>query len=383
MVVDDSAVIRGFIKRYLMDDPMIDVVATASDGLMALTLMKSQDIEAIVLDIEMPRMDGLTALPKLIEMNPDVAIVMASTLTLKSAEVSLTALQKGAVDYVPKPESARNMHASNEFRTELLSKVKAWATRRRKKRGVPLPSGIGAESRSGITKPAKPAGNAAAEPDRAPVKKRSPVIISSDAIKFKPLKIVKPKILAIASSTGGPQALLKFFTEFKQRPKVPIVITQHMPAHFTAILAQHINQHTGWDASEAADGMVLESGKVYVAPGDYHLTFEKDGQKIICRLDQNPPENFCRPSADPMFRSLGKLFSDKVLCVILTGMGYDGLEGARDLSAMGANVMAQDEATSVVWGMPGAVASAGICAKVLPLSELGDVTFQQQSGGAF
>ena len=179
-------------------------------------------------------------------------------------------------------------------------------------------------------------------------------------------------ILAIGSSTGGPQALFKVLTSIHGTVRQPIVITQHMPATFTTILAEHISRISGYPAAEGIDGEVIESGRVYVAPGDFHMMIEGSvgsGRKL--RLDKSPPENFCRPSVDPMLRSVVRAYGRRVLCVILTGMGQDGLIGSRAVVDAGGTVIAQDEASSVVWGMPGAVAQAGLCSAILPLDQIG------------
>jgi len=404
MVVDDSAVIRGFICRYLQEDPDIEVVTTASNGVNALAQLDKHDVEVVVLDIEMPVMDGMTALPQLIDKKPDLAVVMASTLTLKNATVSLEALQKGARDYVPKPESTRDINASIDFRREIVEKVKAWAGRRRVKRREALPgadtsasqqklagsgrvtaisarpraerpvaAGFVQARRPSVARPGMTApGNAAN--DQADSNNQTGYVLRKSTTRF------KPSILAVGSSTGGPQALITFFSGFKSRPKVPIVITQHMPAHFTKILGQHLSTATGWAAEEAAEGTVLQPGQIYIAPGDYHLLFKERDGAIVCHIDQGMQENFCRPAVDPMYRSLINIYKDRVLAVILTGMGHDGLKGARELVRLGGDVLAQDEKTSVVWGMPGAVATAGLCTEVLPIDQLGAATERRLQG---
>ena len=411
MVVDDSAIIRGFLCRYLSEDPDIEVVTTANNGQIALQQLSSNDIEVVVLDIEMPVMDGMTALPKMIELVPDVRVVMASTLTRKNAEISLRAMQMGAVDYVPKPETARSVNANIDFRRELVDKVKAWASRRRKKRGELMPKSLqdgslvgsttakvarARPAAPGFTRPSRPSApgfvapgaRPAVKPPVASARQSSKVddevptgVPRSENIKLRTGSFRKPKVLAIGSSTGGPQALMAFFKGFKRKPDVPILITQHMPATFTAILADHLGQATGWSSQEARDGMVLAPGQIYVAPGGKHMeVMDDEGQKKV-RLTEEPPENFCRPAVDPLFRSVTKIYGENVLGVILTGMGHDGLKGARELTRAGGTVLAQDEASSVVWGMPGAVSTAGLCTEVLPINELGEATAKRMQGG--
>ncbi len=401
MVVDDSAIIRGFLCRYLSEDPQIEVVTTANNGAVALRQLDTFDIEAVVLDIEMPEMDGMTALPLMIKKIPDLKVVMASTLTRKNAEISLRAMQMGAMDYVPKPETARSVNANIDFRRELVEKVKAWASTRRKKRGEALPDS--SDAQAGAASKAAPAGFArpAARPaaagfvTTAPRATRPTAVVSSKRdvepapfgttsdkkINLIPGSNRRPRILVVGSSTGGPQALMKFFGGFKKQPEVPILITQHMPATFTAILADHLGQATKWPSQEAKEGMPLVAGNIYVAPGGKHLeAVERDGA-LVARLTDDPPENFCKPAVDPLFRSATKIFGERTLAVVLTGMGHDGLKGARDLTRAGGTVLAQDEASSVVWGMPGAVATAGLCTQVLPLDQLGEATERRLQGG--
>lgn len=406
MVVDDSAIIRGFLCRYLSEDPDIEVVTTANNGVVALRQLESYDIEVVVLDIEMPEMDGLTALPRMIEQKPDLQVVMASTLTRKNAEISLRSLQMGAVDYVPKPETARSVNANIDFRRELVDKVKAWAGRRRKKRGETMPGAgdDGAASPGGVTaaglgartasaggfvtarRPvARPVTVVSARPAAPAAARVDPLLpmgaMSGKEIKLRQGSFRRPKVLAVGSSTGGPQALMKFFKSFGRQPQVPILITQHMPATFTAILADHLQQSTGWPSQEGRDGMLLEAGKIYVAPGGRHMEVADDEGVKRIRLTDEPPENFCRPAVDPLFRSLATAYGENVLAVVLTGMGHDGLKGARELTRVGATVLAQDEASSVVWGMPGAVATAGLCTEVLPVDQLGETTSKRLQGG--
>ena len=351
MVVDDSAVIRGLLTRSLESDPDLAVVASVGDGQQALNALQRHDIEIVILDIEMPVMDGLTALPKIIAAKPGIPVVMASTLTRRGATVSLKALSLGAADCVTKPGSSALTTAA-EFKRELIGKVKGLAQARRQSRGEPMPM----PARRGGTCPTQASAAAA----------------RTGEIRLRPMPAGDraPEVVAIGSSTGGPQALfqlLKSLGAIKQ----PILITQHMPATFTTILAEHIARLTGLRAAEATDGEPVAASRVYIAPGDYHMTVEGQGKERHLRLSKDPPENFCRPSVDPMLRSLALAYGTRVLCAILTGMGSDGLKGGQALVAAGSAVVAQDEKTSIVWGMPGAVATAGLCSAVLPIDELG------------
>jgi two-component system chemotaxis response regulator CheB len=347
-VVDDTHVIRGLLSRSLDSDPGIKVVATASNGKSAIEEVKRTEVDVVVLDIEMPIMDGMTALPELLAARPGIQVIMASTLTLKGASISMKALSKGAADYVPKPTSTGEINSAEEFKRELTSKVKSWGAVARRRRGS--------------------AARAATEPAVGSAARRFPV----GPVKLREAPtLFRPECIAIGSSTGGPQALFKVFQMMGKVTNLPVFVTQHMPATFTTILAEHLGQASGMPAAEAKDGEPVTAGRIYVAPGDFHMTVQVDGTRKVMRLDKNPPENFCRPAVDPMLRSLAKAYSGKVLTVILTGMGQDGLRGGQELSAAGGVIAAQDEATSVVWGMPGAVANAGLCSAVLPLSDIG------------
>lgn len=352
MVVDDSAVIRGLLTRALESDPTIKVVTTVGNGQLAIDALSraGSDIEVAVLDIEMPVMDGITALPKMLQAKPGLAVIMASTLTLKGASVSMKAMSLGASDYVPKPTTTGAISAATDFKTELVEKVKSWGAAGRRKRGVAAPSP-----------------NAVAAAPEAPKR-----LYGSQPIQLRQMPpILKPECLAIGSSTGGPQALFKVFQAVGKISHLPVFVTQHMPATFTTILAEHLGQASGMPAAEAKDGEPIVPGRIYVAPGDFHMIVEGNAAQRVVRLNKNPPENFCRPAVDPMLRSIAKLYGNKTLFVMLTGMGQDGLKGAAELTNAGGTVIAQDEQSSVVWGMPGAVATAGLCSAVMPLTEIG------------
>jgi two-component system chemotaxis response regulator CheB len=335
MIVDDSATIRGFLSRWVTSDPALAVVATANNGRVAIDQVKAADPDVIILDIEMPEMDGITALPHLLKASPHSKIIMASALTRRNAEVSLKALSLGATDYVPKPTSLGTGDAGETFRRELCEKIVAVARPRRRVLGARL---------------------AAVTPRvMGPIKLRS-------------ASMVPPQIVAIGSSTGGPQALVKVVSALAANLQVPIVITQHMPATFTAILAETLSRSSGLKCVEGATGMKLQPGCVYVAPGDNHMILKGRGGPL--ELLQTPPENFCRPAVDPMFRSVAVAYGAATLAVVLTGMGADGREGGRAIAEAGGTILAQDEATSVVWGMPAAIAHAGLASAILPLEAI-------------
>jgi two-component system chemotaxis response regulator CheB len=372
MVVDDSAVIRGLITRMLEGDPEVSVVASVGNGQLAVNQLERHphSIEVIILDIEMPVMDGLTALPLLLKADPNIKIIMASTLTKRNAEISLKALSAGATEYVPKPSTARELSGTeNDFKRELLDKVKNLGIIHRKQTGQPIgPRAAPAARPSAPSTPgaklvpgAKPA---------APGTLKGWERRSQDQVVLRPTGTVKPDILAVGSSTGGPQALFEFFKRLPKTLGLPVVLTQHMPATFTSILAEHITRMTGWPCAEAKDGDLLEAGKILLAPGDFHMTVVQKGPQRVISLNQDTPENFCRPAVDPMFRSVVNIYGARVIAVILTGMGNDGEKGSHHVVNAGGTVVAQDEKTSVVWGMPGAVATAGLCSTVLPITEL-------------
>lgn len=350
MLVDDSAVIRGLIARALESDKGIRVVSSVSNGQMAIAAVKGADPDIVVLDIEMPVMDGLTALPKILEASPGVKVLVCSNLSRKGAAVSVRALALGAAECLVKPTSTGDMNGAGEFQKNLLQLIHALG---RKGAHAPSPAPGG----EGVRRPAGVQENARKTP--AYVLRRDPHAWTG-----------KPALVAIGSSTGGPQALFTLLKSFKDFD-VPIVITQHMPKTFTAILAEHIHTNCGLDAFEGANGMVLQKGNVYVAPGGFHMEFEKTESGTVIRLSDAPPENYCKPSVEPMMRSAIKIYGNRILAVMLTGMGSDGLESFRQLAEKGGRIVAQDEKTSIVWGMPGAVAVAGLCTQVLPLMEIG------------
>jgi len=351
MLVDDAAVIRGLVKRMVEPEADIEVVASVANGELAVNSLKRNPVDVIVLDIEMPVMDGLTALPKLLEVDPDVKVLMSSTLTLGNAEISMQALKLGAADYIPKPTSAGEMGSTSDFRRELVDKIRSLGTARSRVSTVPRTSS---------------SANAG-----APVPKPGAKSLYPGGFNLRPITSrARPEIIAIGSSTGGPKALFQVLKNIRPDVKVPIIITQHMPASFTAILATHIGQAAGRPCQEAKDGEVLMAGNIYVAPGGYHMVVESQGVNRVLRTNQDPPENFCRPAVDPMFRSVAGIYGNRALAVILTGMGNDGSKGGKVIVEAGGTVIAQDEPTSVVWGMPGAAATAGICSAVLSLDEL-------------
>jgi two-component system chemotaxis response regulator CheB len=338
LICDDSAVIRSAIARILDADPQIHVVAKAVNGQAALDALKIHDVDVVVLDIEMPVMDGLTALPLLLKARPGLQIIMASTLTARGADISMRAMRLGAADYVPKP-SAMQVAGDATFGPELVAKIHGLARLRRR----------------------------AHAPASVPAAKPPPPVAAA----LRPAPRQTPLLLAIGSSTGGPNALFTLVQSLSPKLAVPVIITQHMPAAFTPLLAEHLNRLGVLPCQEAREGARLKPGEMLLAPGDYHLLVKREAGGLTAHLSQQAAENFCRPSVDPMLRSAAAAVDGRVLVVILTGMGSDGMEGTRAVVDHGGAALAQDEATSVVWGMPGAVTRAGLVHAVLPLKQLG------------
>jgi two-component system chemotaxis response regulator CheB len=340
MIVDDSAVIRGMIARWLGEAGGFEVVATASNGRMAVDAAERSKPEIILLDIEMPEVDGLSALPMILKAHPGCKVIVISTLTQRNAEISLKCLSLGAVDYLAKPESARVAGAAIEFRRELIEKLRALgAAKSRPVRVAPAP--VAPVATAGLSRAPKP-------------------------------HVVKPQCLLIGSSTGGPRAVERVLLDMKSvLATIPVLIVQHMPAMFTAVFAEHLKSLLSIPAREARDGDPVLPGTILVAPGGRHMGVVMSGAKPAIRLNDGPPENFCRPAVDVLFREASAVFGASALAAVLTGMGSDGTHGARHLMKAGATIIAQDEATSIVWGMPGSIVKAGLAHEILPLESIG------------
>jgi two-component system chemotaxis response regulator CheB len=339
LVVDDSVVIRRLVADVIESDPQLHVVATAPNGRVALEKIEELKPDVVTLDIEMPEMDGLATLRELRARRIKTPVIMFSTLTERHASATLEALALGAADYVTKPANVGSASKAIErVREDLIPRVKAFA---RRSAGVMTTNALR---------------RATAQPPTAPPPAR-------------PGRPSRPvDLVAIGSSTGGPNALEVVFRALPPSIGVPVVVVQHMPPVFTKILADRLTAKSAWQVHEATDGMRLEPGHAYVAPGDHHLTVERAplsaGRAVV---SQGAAENSCRPSVDVLFRSAAASHGAGVLAVVMTGMGQDGMRGAEQLVQAGAAVLAQDEATSVVWGMPGYVARAGLAAEILPL----------------
>jgi len=363
MIVDDSVVIRGLISRWVGAEHDMEVAASLRTGLEAVNQLERINPDVAVLDIEMPELDGISALPKLLAKKRDLVIIMASTLTRRNAEISFKALSLGAADYIPKPESTRETAAADIFHHDLIQKIRHLGARLRRKAAVASPP----------LAPASPAAPAV----RAPVVVRpapaaAAPALSSGPLTTRPFSTQAPKVLLIGSSTGGPQALMALVTELGPViDRFPVLITQHMPPTFTTILAEHLGRSSRRPAAEAVDGEPVKPGRIYLAPGGKHMRVARSGVDTVIALDDGPAVNFCKPAVDPLFTSAIDIWHGNILSVILTGMGSDGMRGGKDIVAAGGSVIAQDEASSVVWGMPGAAANAGICAAILPLNQIG------------
>lgn len=358
LIVDDSVVVRSLYSRWLKEHDDVDVVGVCRNGKVAVESLDRFDPHVVLLDIEMPEMDGLTALPEILRKKPGIAVIMASTLTRRNAEMTLKALGAGARDYIPKPDGTSGLNDSPEFRRELVEKV--------------LTFGAKALSRSVDTG----AISARSSGEKAPLppKMREPLAqtrAKGGILTMRRFTGIKPRILAIGASTGGPQALMEFFADAAPALSgIPVVLTQHMPRNFTGIFAEHIERASGLEAREGQAGEPLRPGVVYVAPGGHHMVIAKVGDTPFIEINSDPPVNFCRPAVDPLFDSVARVYGSASLALVFTGMGNDGAAGAVSIADAGGNVIAQDEETSVVWGMPGATANAGATFAVLPLSAI-------------
>ena len=341
LVVDDSTVIRRLLSDSLSSDSDLEVAAVAANGKIALAKIPQVNPDVITLDMEMPEMDGITTLVEIRKLYPKLPVIMFSTLTQRGAEATLDALSKGANDYVTKPANVGSVTAAMQnVRNELVPKIKAFCP-------------WFAKSTSGVaTRPAF-----------------RPQPIGPHKVTTKTNRI---DLVAIGSSTGGPNALQVVLSRIPADFPVPIVIVQHMPPIFTKHLANRLDQLCPFRVVEAQKGDHVLPGGVWVAPGDFHMLLRRDGTDVRIDLNQGTPENSCRPAVDVLFRSSTEVFGGNVLSVVLTGMGQDGARGCDLVRSLGGRIIAQDEATSVVWGMPGAVAQAGLADHILPLEKIAD-----------
>lgn len=356
MIVDDAIVVRGLFARWVDAESDLQMVATLRSGREAVDQIERHNPDVVVLDVEMPDLDGISALPLLFKKKHDLVVIMASTLTRRNAEISLRALSLGAADYVAKPQAGEgSVSAASNFRRELIDKIRQLGQRARKLHGL-------------AAAPA-PTRQAAARLPRLPV---SPSLVPAPPRHvLRPLPRCAPRVLAIGASTGGPQALTGLVRKIGTLiDRAPVLITQHMPPTFTTILAEHLARVSGRPAREARHGEEINAGHIYLAPGAKHMTVARRDGIAVIELDDGPPVNFCKPAVDPMFSSAASVWGQWLLGLVLTGMGADGLRGSHAIAGAGGAVLTQDENSSVVWGMPGQVTMAGISSAVLPLDDI-------------
>jgi two-component system chemotaxis response regulator CheB len=354
LIVDDSTVIRRLLSDALAVDPAIEIAGIAANGKIALAKIPQLNPDIITLDMEMPEMDGITTLVELRKLYPKLPVIMFSTLTQRGAESTLEALAKGANDYVTKPANVGSVNAAiQSVQNELLPKIKQFC-----KWAIPV-----------IPNTAKPTN---------PINRLNGNSALNLQTGAKPSRV---DIVVIGSSTGGPNALSTVLPRIPADFPVPILIVQHMPPIFTTHLAERLNQQSKLHVHEAANGDSLEPGGAWIAPGNFHLTMRRQGTQLKAVLNQEQPENSCRPAVDVLFRSAAELFGPNVLSVVMTGMGQDGQRGCGVIRQAGGRVVVQDEATSVVWGMPGSVANAGHAHQIVPLQRIADeIILHTQSG---
>jgi len=357
MVVDDAVVVRSLLARWVDAEPDMRTVASLRTGREAVTRIDKGDVDVVVLDIDMPELDGISALPLLLQKKRDLVVIMVSTLTRRSAEISLRALALGAADYIPKPETARETTTSASFRREFIEKIRTLGRGRPALR-APAP---------GTMAPPQAKASLVSRGRRSDLFRPE-----SGAVRLRPFSLSPPRALVIGSSTGGPQALSVVVEKLPAAiDRAPVLIAQHMPPTFTTVLAEHLSRIGGRGAHEAEHGEPVLAGGIYVAPGGRHMRVVRgtDGA-IRIALGDDPPINFCKPAVDALFTSAASVWGSACLALVLTGMGADGTAGAADIVAAGGSVIAQDEASSVVWGMPRSVAQAGVCSAVLPLEAI-------------
>ncbi|KQY42803.1 chemotaxis response regulator protein-glutamate methylesterase [Cellulomonas sp. Root137] len=345
LVVDDSVVVRRLVTDALSRDPEIEVVGVAANGKLAQSKVAQLAPDLVTMDIEMPEMDGIEAVRALRRSGHRMPIVMFSTLTERGASATLDALVAGAQDYVTKPANVGSVQESlAQVADNLIPKIKA------------LVGPVRSRGPLGTTTAARPA--------VLPTPARTRVAVRPEPASH-PVRAV-----VVGSSTGGPEALSKLLAALTTPPSVPVLVVQHMPPVFTRQLAARLDRLGPAHVVEAEDGTELRPGTVHVAPGDRHLELHRRGDVLRTVLTDGPPVNYCRPSVDVLFRSAVRVFGGDLLAVVLTGMGADGRTGCEDVVGAGGTVLVQDEATSVVWGMPGAVATAGFAHRILPLMEV-------------
>ncbi len=366
LLADDSAVIRRLLSEAMSSETELEVVGMARHGSEALQLLPITRPDVILLDVEMPIMDGVETVAAIRKLDANIPIIMFSSITTVGGGATLDALSAGANDYATKP--VKLGHASEALtyiRNELVPKIRMWGRKQHSRFSKPLtsltrsPESTTGDSQAGL----RPAG-----------KSSFPGLIPSAAprpVKLAPSSSIDPvDLVAIGVSTGGPNALFDIFTALPGEFPVPILIVQHMPPVFTGLLAARLDSISRLKVREAVNNTVIQPGEAWIAPGDFHMRVKRQRTDLILELNQSPPENSCRPAVDPLFRSVAEVFGARCLGVILTGMGRDGEEGSRAIHKAGGQIIAQDEASCVVWGMPRAVTQAGLVNAVVPLSQM-------------
>lgn len=370
MLVDDSVVVRSLIGRWLSENGGFEVVAACRSATIALAILDEAQPDLVLLDIDMPDLDGLTALPRFLALNPHCAVVMLSGFAATQADIALRCVERGAADFMAKPGRTHEFVSSRDFERGLIQKltalgrevVESGARRRPAIRPAPAPPpGFSASAPNIARFPIEAARNARPVPALPPL--------------IRPAR--RPGLIVIGASTGGPSAVLALLEQIKPViRRLPVVVVQHMPATFTPIFADHLTRQVGMDAHEIRDRELIVPGQIYIAPGGRHLQVAGQRGGIRAVLDDGPAINFCKPSVDVLFHSAAQMLGSAVIGVVLTGMGTDGASGAGAIHAAGGAVFAQDEASSVVWGMPGAVYRTGVCQGLGTVPELGRLVCQ-------
>ena len=360
LIVDDSVVFRKILAEALGKHPGINVVGTACNGKEAISKVRLLHPDLLILDVEMPEMDGLATLDELKKQHLKAGVIMFSTLTSSGAKTTIDALSKGAFDFVPKPTGAGAFSQSVScIRQELIPKIEAFGQNRNGRKVKPQKPVLHAKK----TMPS-PGNKRLTRPEKPVVGRSVPKPSLAGGVGF------KAEAVAIGVSTGGPNALNEVIPKFPSSFRLPVFLVQHMPPVFTTQLASRLDQKSKLHVVEAKDGMNVTPGTVYLAPGDFHMEVVRENNTKLIRLNQGPPVNSCRPAVDVLFRSVSRVYGDRVVAAVLTGMGQDGFEGARALKQKKARIIAQDKETSVVWGMPKFVVEAGIADRVVPLGSI-------------
>jgi two-component system, chemotaxis family, protein-glutamate methylesterase/glutaminase len=337
LIVDDSAVVRKLIASVVIKQSDMEVMGAVANGLLGVEFIRQTPPDVVLLDIEMPVMDGIEALKTIRKFDAHIPIIIFSSLTQKGASITIQALTSGASDYLPKPANMGDLDQAMTSVEELL---------------IPKIRNLHARK----------SGSLAAN--------RPQVSVASIPIDTSALDQIKVKALCIGVSTGGPAALMQIFGEWKKPLSVPVFIVQHMPPKFTEFLASRLTEIGCMSVEEPYDGQIAKPGMVYLAPGGMHMALIREDAQVVIHLNDGPLENSCRPSVDVLFRTAAQVYGSGLLAVILTGMGSDGLKGAYEVSKNRGSIIAQDESSSVVWGMPGAVVRANLAQAVMPLNAI-------------